>query len=193
MSDAIEEEFITVDALQTRLSELQTLWQTAKRREISASTSSKEGEKERVEDEGLVTAATTSGGIPQPTKPTSPPLRSPRPYHPRAPSLEAVLTLASTNGLRESMSSMAMLYPPHTPSAPSTGTPRVRHSVALQAPLVTTATTASTADRASVESITLPPLQAHVPSVLTCPHCNAKVASVASRYCSQCGVQLSAG
>lgn len=189
MSDTEADPDITVCALQSRLSELQTLWQTTKRRESTFSTHSGDadtsGHGHGEEDERPL-LLTGTGGL-QPTKPISPPLRSPRPHHVRVPSIEVAAMSHSGTGSRESISSMLVPAPPHSPPASLTSTPRARQRAAMQA------SHSSPPERAAVEQLTLPPLLAHAPATLTCPQCGAKVPSVTSRFCSQCGVQLSGG
>jgi hypothetical protein len=194
MSKDDADDAITVGTLQVRLDELQTLWQTTKWRAAGFSDVDDKSEKEggaggESGEEAAKAAAAATAETPhlRPSKPSSPPLQSSRSYHVRASSMEVALMYTPTNGSYESVASGIPLLP-HTPPTPSTSSPRVRQKAARRATLPITS------ERASLESLTLPLLQAHAaPAVFTCPQCNAKAVNCASRYCTQCGVQLCGG
>ncbi|KPA81287.1 hypothetical protein ABB37_03694 [Leptomonas pyrrhocoris] len=193
MSNSQADDDITVGTLQMHLSELETLWQTTKKRDSTFNGVSSDGEKldeygnERdgvgdddggggVEELPEKPVAVTDVPTLQPTKPITPPSRSPRPFHSRTPSMEAAVVSASSPASRGSISPTNALFRPHTPPTRSTSTPRARKKQARQASLTTTP------ERVSVEPVTLPPLQTHAPAILTCLQCSAKEVRFGSRY-----------
>lgn len=203
--EVTQHDIVTVSALRSRLSELQTLWNTATKEEHlphsrSASASKTRIAKEESYDRDVshveqLTDCAPHSVAQRPAKPSTPPLTSPRPFHRHAP--PTMFALAGNEGGDQSCDNFVSVSPellpslrvsctPRTSSTPPTGTPRARpRSVVSTSPTLSPV-------RTSHEAVTLPPIQAHVTGTapVTCAHCGAKAARASAAYCSRCGKRL---
>ncbi|KAG5489466.1 hypothetical protein GH5_00338 [Leishmania sp. Ghana 2012 LV757] len=206
--EVAQDDLITVSSLQSRLSELQTLWNTTARGQeehlphsssASALMVRAAAEEPYGRDVSCVVqlAHCPSRSVAQgPAKPTKPSLASPRSFHRHVPPMFVVLnnegedqachSPASTS--HKLLASVGVSFTPHVPSTPPTGTPRAR-----QRSVATTPPTFSPV-RTSQEAVTLPPIRAHFVGTVpaTCAHCGAKAARVSAAHCGRCGKRLTA-
>lgn len=189
--DVTPNEGITVSALRSRLSDLQTLWGTATMEEeylphsgnVTASTirtateEPHDGNVSHVCQRDHCTPHPVAQG---PAKPSTLPLISPRPFQSHGPPTFALMNNegrdqachSSVSAPPEPLAPVGMFLTSHTPSTRSTGTPQARpRSVASTPPT-------SSPARTSHEAIALPPIQTHFvgTTAATCAHCGAKEA-----------------
>ncbi|KAG5464149.1 hypothetical protein LSCM1_00329 [Leishmania martiniquensis] len=204
--EVAQDDLITVTSLQSRLSELQTMWSTTARGQeeslcgnpnSSALMTRTVTDKKRDEDVSRtvqVARGTPRSVAQEPVNPSTLPLASPRSFHRHGPPLSALMDNEdgdqachnSVGAPHKLLASVGVSFTPHAPLTPPSGTPR-----AWQRPAANTLPPSSPV-RTSQEVVTLPPIRAHLVGTVpaTCAQCGAKAVCASVAHCGRCGKSL---